>query len=34
LRYVPLNVGFRFSRNAFVPSRMSSVDATRPKSVA
>ena len=32
--YRPLNSGFRFSRNAVVPSRMSSVDATRPNSVA
>ena len=33
-RYLPLNSGLRFSRNAAVPSRMSSVLATRPKSVA
>ena len=32
--YLPLNAGFRFSRNAAVPSRMSSVDATRPNNVA
>ena len=32
-RYFPLNSGLRFSRNARVPSRMSSVLATRPKSV-
>src|SRR5581483_5262937 len=32
--YRPLNSGFRLSRNARVPSRMSSVDATRPNSVA
>ena len=30
----PLNSGLRFSRNARVPSRMSSVLATSPKSVA
>src|SRR5262249_27371649 len=32
--YLPLTPAFRFSRKAAVPSRMSSVDATRPKSVA
>jgi len=32
--YRPLNSAFRFARKAVVPSRMSSVDATRPKSVA
>ena len=32
--YRPLKSGFRFSRKAFVPSRMSSVVETRPKSVA
>src|SRR6185503_671566 len=33
-RYFPWNSALRFSRNALVPSRMSSVEATRPKSVA
>src|SRR5207244_1157723 len=32
--YRPLNSGFRFSRKALVPSRMSSVDATSPNNVA
>src|SRR5262249_25208067 len=32
--YLPLKTAFRFSRKAAVPSRMSSVDAARPKSVA
>ena len=32
--YRPVNCGFRFSRNARVPSRMSSVDAINPNKVA
>jgi hypothetical protein len=32
--YLPVNCGFRFSRNARVPTRMSSVDAIKPNKVA
>ena len=32
--YLPLNSALRFSRNARMPSRMSSVEATSPNSVA
>ena len=34
LTYLPVKSGFRFSRNARVPSLMSSVAATMPKSAA